>query len=119
MRPLPLMLLLACSSGPSDDLPSGSYLVTTTIVNAPVEWRFTVVSATAERVILDWTAGDVRGTFPVRDTASFSDGTYRVQWLGVPQGRNYWMRFSTGPTCEGSRFEPFLSFTGCTLSRST
>lgn len=92
-------------------------MVTATVNGATATYAFTVVSATDELVTLDWTAGDVRGTFPIRATAPWNETAYRIQWLGNAQGANRWLRF-TATTCSGANLgNTAIHWTSCTITR--
>lgn len=57
------------------------------------------MTATTTQVIFDWTAGDVAGGLPVRDTATANGDAYLVTWNGTTTP-NQSLRFTVA-TCSG------------------
>jgi hypothetical protein len=117
-----VFLLVACggdATGPDGGQLSGTYQIagTGTPVAGVGPWTFRVVSQDADRIILDWTAGPIRGTLPVRDTASWNVSAYRLDFHNG--GPTYIVRI-TGSSCTGQTFFAFgnsPAWTTCTISR--
>ncbi|HET9065507.1 MAG TPA: hypothetical protein VFN22_06800 [Gemmatimonadales bacterium] len=130
-RALTLLALaaIACggdSTGPGrgDVIPSGSWRVREVGGTAPSrDYRFTIVSATSERAIIDWTAGAMVRPLPARDTLlpGESAGTFSVQFDANPT-RLISFEFSV-PSCTGSDLTvfndaiEFQSWPSCSLGK--
>jgi hypothetical protein len=108
LRFIPIILLAVAACGTADlgpngtSLPYGTYTITRTFLNtstAPGVFKISIVSATTTQVIFDWTAGDVAGTLPVRDTATVNGDAYSVVWNGKTTA-NQSLRFTVA-TCSG------------------
>jgi hypothetical protein len=83
----------ACASpmaAPDNSVLSGAYsIVGTRIlangVGSPREYSISIISVTTDRVIFDFTAGDLVRSLPARDTATASGNLYYVRWNGNAQ----------------------------------
>jgi hypothetical protein len=90
---IPVVSVAACASpapAPDNNSLAGSYsIVGTRIlangVGSPREFSIAIVSVTTDRVIFDFTAGDIVRALPARDTATASGTFYFVRWNGNAQ----------------------------------
>jgi hypothetical protein len=126
VRFAPILVIAVVACGISDlgpgnsSLPVGTYTITRTFANPatpPGVFKISVVSATTTQVIFDWTAGDVAGTLPVRDTANASGDAYAVAWHGNAI-TNQSLRF-TVTTCSGIDVDAVtgsLAWPGCNIA---
>lgn len=90
---LSVVSVAACASpaaAPDNSALSGGYVIEGTRilangVGAPREFSISIVSVTTNRVIFDFTAGDIVRSLPARDTTAASGTLYYVRWNGNAQ----------------------------------
>jgi len=83
----------ACSSpaaAPDNNALAGAYAIVGTRilangVGSPREYSISIISVTTDRVIFDFTAGDLVRSLPARDTATAGGTFYFVRWNGNAQ----------------------------------
>jgi hypothetical protein len=105
---LSVVSVAACSNpaeAPDNSVLSGGYMIEGTRILAngvgePREFSISIVSVTTDRVIFDFTAGDIVRSLPARDTAVASGTSYYVRWNGNAQF-NHELYFNAG-SCRGN-----------------